>query len=454
MSSYCYFLFYSCTIALFITHVSARAASDDTPINQQVSCVYPLSGQYGLLPRLLFYSSLVLTVTIRRSNWLVVGAFASAMTFSATAFVHIIIIFATHWGRPPILDLDVLGIYLMSKVSVSMYPSMIVFQSGRENGMGELLVGWWYVIMFITSWVAANILSGASGPPQGSNAEVACFLPDKTLLTSLAQLSGGLNLECTYDCFLKGGSILKAQSAATVVWGTPSQDKGGTVGGHISNAFCATMLVLGVALPTLHSKKMLPNRLQQAIAQHPAGSESEQGLYAIMTPIVYICLISVVPWLIMIEYSIRNVPIEEDFSAIGQWAPWATGAFGTIGAFLYQHGDPAYGKENKEVPQAVINEAAADSPAGEQTSFVRAEGGDNIPTENLLQPARTEENLASEASNTSNNTLSQRYVPKAYTTPDGHGPLRRVRSASMGGDTASLLEEVDISTYRTTRVED
>ncbi|KFZ16275.1 hypothetical protein V502_05193 [Pseudogymnoascus sp. VKM F-4520 (FW-2644)] len=418
MSSHCYFFFYSFTIALFITHVSARAASDDTPIDQQVSCVYPLSGQYGLLPRLLFYLSLVLTVTIRRSNWLVVGAFASAMTFSATAFVHIIIIFATHWGRPPILDLDVLGIYLMSKVSVSMYPSMIVFQSGGENGMGEILVGWWYVIMFITSWVAANILSGASGPPQGSNAEAACFLPDNTLLTNLAQLNGELNPECIYNCFLKGGSILKAQSAATVVWGTPSQDTVGTVGGHISNALCATMLVLGAALPTLHSKKMLPNRLQQVIAKHPAGSESEQGL------------------------------------AIGQWAPWATGAFGTIGAFLYQHGDPAYGKENKEVPQAVINEAAADSPAGEQTSFVRAEGGDNIPTENLLRPARREENLASEASNTSNNISSQRYVPKAYTTPDGHGPLRRVRSAPMGGDTASLLEEVDISTYRTTRVED
>ncbi|OBT53858.1 hypothetical protein VE04_06559 [Pseudogymnoascus sp. 24MN13] len=275
----------------------------------------------------------------------------------------------------------------MAQVSVGMYLSMIVFKLGHDNGLRKQLVGWWFIMIFITSWLAGNILK-ASAPPQGRNTEVACFLPDKCLLTSVTQLSERLNLECTYSCFLKGGSILKPQSAATVVRNGPSNDRVSTVGGHLSINFCSAMLLLGIALQTLHSRKMFPNRLQQVITRHPAGPESEARLHAIMTPIFGICLMCVATWLIMMEYSIRNIPIEENFSAIGQWAPWATGVFGTIGTFLYQHGGAAYEKKNKEGLQAVINEAMADSSDDDNASFVTAEEGDNISEDISLELGR------------------------------------------------------------------
>ncbi|OBT41084.1 hypothetical protein VE00_09324 [Pseudogymnoascus sp. WSF 3629] len=154
------------------------------------------------------------------------------------------------------------------------------------------------------------------------------------------------------------------------------------------------------------------------------------------------------------EYPIRDIPIEENFSAIGQWAPWATGEFRTRGIFVYQHGDPPYDKQTKEDLQAVINEATADPPDDDKASFVTAEDCDNAPKDTLREPGWGEESSVSKASNTLISAASQRYVPKAHITPDGHEPSRRVRSASMENDTASLPEEADISTYKTTVVED
>lgn len=58
------------------------------------------------------------------------------------------------------------------------------------------------------------------------------------------------------------------------------------------------------------------------------------------------------------------------------------------------------------------------------------------------------------ASNTINSTASQRYVPKAYTTPNQRDSLQSVGLASMGSKSASLPGEADISTYKTTVVED
>lgn len=51
-------------------------------------CAWPVSGQYCLLNRVLFYVLLVFAVLMRRSPWLVAGALASALSYSGTAAIH------------------------------------------------------------------------------------------------------------------------------------------------------------------------------------------------------------------------------------------------------------------------------------------------------------------------------------------------------------------------------
>lgn len=51
-------------------------------------CAYAISGQYGFLPRLLYYLLLVISLLLRKHDWLSAGALTGAMTYSASACVH------------------------------------------------------------------------------------------------------------------------------------------------------------------------------------------------------------------------------------------------------------------------------------------------------------------------------------------------------------------------------
>ena len=51
-------------------------------------CAYPISGQYGFLPRLLYYLLLVFSFILRKHEWLSTGALAGAMAYSSSACVH------------------------------------------------------------------------------------------------------------------------------------------------------------------------------------------------------------------------------------------------------------------------------------------------------------------------------------------------------------------------------
>lgn len=54
----------------------------------RLPCAYPISGQYGFLPRLLYYVLLLFSFILRKHEWLSGGALAGAMAYSFSACVH------------------------------------------------------------------------------------------------------------------------------------------------------------------------------------------------------------------------------------------------------------------------------------------------------------------------------------------------------------------------------
>ncbi|KFY05263.1 hypothetical protein V491_09172 [Pseudogymnoascus sp. VKM F-3775] len=331
MFSHRYLWFYLC---IFTTYASALAPSEDTPLDQIVSCVYPMSGQYALLPRILFYVSLIFASTVRRSGWFSNVVLGLAMSYSTTAFVHIIVIYATHGWTPPILDLDALGTFMIGTASVSMYPALAILRQSKYNSVAvQRLVGSWWYIMFFLSSMARLLLSQFMHPRKNSNSEVACYLPDNTLLTSLAQLNGARDLECIYDCFLTRKSVLKTQDEVTVMWGAPMKDEMGNWGIVVGGICSGLMLILGSNIHTYPRViKWLDTMLLKPVY---AVHNEEKVKRAILTPVVCICLISMAPWVIMIEYSLRNILVEEMSFAIGQWAPWVAALLAIIGGAIY-----------------------------------------------------------------------------------------------------------------------
>ena len=53
-------------------------------------CVYPISGQYGFLNRLLFYLLVLFALIARKRTWLAAAALGTAMTYAASSAVHAI----------------------------------------------------------------------------------------------------------------------------------------------------------------------------------------------------------------------------------------------------------------------------------------------------------------------------------------------------------------------------
>lgn len=95
------------------------AAEDDS-----VLCVFPISGQYGFLSRLLYYGSLVFAIIGRTHKWLVLGALASALAFAGSTAIHMLTLVTS---KTPAFDLDILAAW-----------SILTTGFNSDNGMSGL----------------------------------------------------------------------------------------------------------------------------------------------------------------------------------------------------------------------------------------------------------------------------------------------------------------------------
>lgn len=116
----------SCSFLAILSLLSVQAYAGDsanynaTADRDQIVCVYPLSGQYGLLSRVLFYVLIVFAFVGRCQIWLIAGVLASVLIYSGTAVVHAPILAI---GSKPLYDLDVVGVCAILSVScLSIYP--------------------------------------------------------------------------------------------------------------------------------------------------------------------------------------------------------------------------------------------------------------------------------------------------------------------------------------------
>ena len=76
------------------------AADNEEKLQDQVACVYPVSGQYGAISRWVYYALLLFGIIAQRETWLIAGALATAMSYSATAAVHAILLAASTPNQP------------------------------------------------------------------------------------------------------------------------------------------------------------------------------------------------------------------------------------------------------------------------------------------------------------------------------------------------------------------
>jgi hypothetical protein len=161
---------------LDITWTFTLAQSIFDPSNYRIGvyCMYPLSGQYDMLPRGLFYLLLIFSLLFRRHNWLATAALGTAMTYAAVAAVHMLaLVMNFDFGTPQsdlpkgwninsskgYGDVDVYGIYpILSAAAIMLTPILNWSVSIRANE-AQMVVVYWGALVFaalVPAWLYNN----------------------------------------------------------------------------------------------------------------------------------------------------------------------------------------------------------------------------------------------------------------------------------------------------------
>ena len=125
-------------------------------------CVYAISGQYGFLPRLLYYVLLIFCLFLRRHLWLSTAALGAAMTYAATASVHAFALLLRFkyelpsftnldWiSLPPdkLGDLDLQAIFPILVAGSIMLTPILSFSTTVRKHQAHYVVIFWGILIF------------------------------------------------------------------------------------------------------------------------------------------------------------------------------------------------------------------------------------------------------------------------------------------------------------------
>ncbi|KAJ3570935.1 hypothetical protein NPX13_g5555 [Xylaria arbuscula] len=198
-------IFFVLLLVLQATPSTAIRATNTTDPADVVVCVYPLSGQYGGLPRALYYASLIFAIFAHGFEWLAKWALATVMIFSSTAAVHALIITISQGTDPLIFDLDILGIRSLLVSTYCFLGFAMMLSPMIPRLAARLLFGIWGILILIGA-----IVSTVTCMWCGRISPRSKFFPRSSEVLCVTA-------NCTYDCGLDTTSLVRDQTELLVV---------------------------------------------------------------------------------------------------------------------------------------------------------------------------------------------------------------------------------------------
>ena len=270
-----------------------------------MTCVYAVSGQYGLLARVLYYTLLIFTVFTHRYIWLVAGAAASAMTFSGSAAIHAIILVALPRSSAAAIDLDVFGAYAASATGLIFVIPMMTFSKTLKTVTGRVLIRVWGALMFVGT--ACAIAAMWRPWPH----EAPCVTKQGALLTSLSQLDVA-TFNCTYSCF-GTNNIIRGPTDVVAVPVKLINDKA-----VLQLFICGVTIAILTCCNLIAYSVFSPRGGIEAVPARPRGS-CMSWIYmsaAFFSPLMFLINISSIESF----FKAGGIPISEEPNLVGQWS--------------------------------------------------------------------------------------------------------------------------------------
>ena len=353
-------------LSLYSNKTAAVSAYNATIDKDQVVCVYQLSGQYGILQRILTYSLFAFIALARDSVWLVAGAMAWIMTYSGTAAVHAFLLAISSRG---LYDLDSVGIWTILSISCLAVLTMFDCSSAIPHLPTRPIFGLWGTFISLGAILAlVSLLRDYPTEPE-------CRSSSGSLLRDI---SGTLEptFNCTYTCF-DHKQILRSSKDLAIV----SKKR---AFGISFKLILATMVITGLLgfMVTIFSYKLVPGKrteaeLRECIkrntprlndsfkkakrkrdVQRCAREELATGKLRnrdpLFHPTILLYLLLIIVVIILNEIYLladHPLPFSQDSYAIDQWGSWVAVILALVAALFVRSYLPRFLERQKILDQ-------------------------------------------------------------------------------------------------------
>ena len=345
-----------------------------------ILCIYPISGQYGPLVRILYYVLLVLSLILRSQPWIAGGCLAVALTYAGSAAIHIFALMArfkfTSYpnddsvGKIPAGELGDIDLYalwaIVSSGCIMLTPLLLWSSTIRKLGLRPLLV-YWGLLMY-AAFICAMVPVTKAFDPYLVPAQATCSAvsgvsecvagvlqnPDFDMTDERWQMCG-----CKDKCslvesiapFRPGGSTVPAITSSNA----DALDKPGFHGVFDFNIAAMIFVIIQGLLAIIQSQwsqqrvrnfifRFLavkdPYRLHTSFlrrARQKLAKWTAAGFYLLAIFSAVSCAAIFFINLVINELVLHVLPVSEPPQAIGQWAPWATFGFVVIAALIKKY---------------------------------------------------------------------------------------------------------------------
>ena len=185
-------------------------ADTEATLAGEAACVYPLSGQYGAIGRWVYYALLVFGIAAQREVWLIAGALATALSYSATAAIHALLL-AASTPRQPVLDLDLAGAWAVLSAGVfALWPVLSTSRRLYYSHFRPIFALWALLICCGTLAAVAPVYLNYHHEPLCNATDGSGDFMRYPYQVGLPQFN------CSYSCF-DSRRILRAPSEIQVV---------------------------------------------------------------------------------------------------------------------------------------------------------------------------------------------------------------------------------------------
>ncbi|KAF7115505.1 hypothetical protein CNMCM5793_002463 [Aspergillus hiratsukae] len=386
-------------LPLLLTSVLPASASSllryNATLDQgRIECVYPISGQYALLQRVLYYTLLLFSIVSRKSPWLVAGALSAAMTYAGSAAVHATILAGI--SRNSLLDLDCLGIFAV--VSVGSLVVTVFFHGSellRESPARPVFQYWG--LLMVVGTICAVVAMLRDYPSEERCTSVLSDATNTTepiLLTSTAQL-GRMPFNCTYTCFNTRQAFRDPSDIRVLRAGTVSSQRFRVLAASMClSIFLGAVVslyrllvtpryytkdelerILRSANQTLAKSDLLPKQRRYAKQMRLMAEEKLAGGQKhrprLMTDVLSIaCVVVVVLNEVFIHIG-KEIPASEPPYAVGQWGPWVAVIMALAGSAIVEYHRPAWRERQRILKREGVLGQGENAPSLFSSAWMR-----------------------------------------------------------------------------------